>query len=242
MVVPRSFYILPFASLAFGAIVTEVVTVTTLVSPVSAATARPVTKASPIAQAAKVVEIPQAAKVAEIPISEPATSASAVPQAVPQAVSQAGSSAEYNTDKSYTMEEDFQGAILNSTNAFRQQHGASSLVWNDTLASYAASHASDCVFKHTDGPYGENLAAGWSSIETAVDGWGNERASYDFASGGFGETTGHFTQLVWKTTTSVGCGRVYCNKPSTPGWYLMCEYYPRGNIRGSYQENVLSKT
>lgn len=118
-------------------------------------------------------------------------------------------------------------SVLNSVNMFRKQHNASPLSWNDTLASYAANHASGCVFQHTKGPYGENLAAGTDqSVEAAIDSWGSERASYSFADGGFSMSTGHFTQLVWKDTTSVGCGRVYCNRLGTPGWFLMCEFYP----------------
>ena len=117
----------------------------------------------------------------------------------------------------YISDNEFTDSILESSNTFRKQHNASPLLWNNTLASYAASHASDCVFQHTNGPYGENIACGYASIEAAVDGWGNERAQYNFAGGDFGKSTGHFTQLVWKATKSVGCERVYCNKTGTPG-------------------------
>jgi len=128
---------------------------------------------------------------------------------------------------SHTSNNALADAVLISVNMFRKQHNASPLLWNDTLASYAANHVSGCVFQHTKGPYGENLAAGTDqNVEAAVDSWGNERASYGFANGGFSMGTGHFTQLVWKDTTSVGCGRVYCNRPETPGWFLMCEFYP----------------
>ena len=126
-----------------------------------------------------------------------------------------------------TSDNEFIDSILESSNTFRKQHNAYPLSWNNTLASYAASHASDCVFQHTNGPYGENLASGYASLKAAVDGWGNERTQYNFASGDFSKSTGHFTQLVWKATNSVGCGRVYCNKPGTPGWFLVCEYFPR---------------
>lgn len=71
--------------------------------------------------------------------------------------------------------------------------------------------------------------------------WGNERAQYDFSKGGFGDHTGHFTQLVWKATTSVGCGRTLCNSKgdgTAPGWLVVCEYSPRGNVQGQYQANV----
>lgn len=47
--------------------------------------------------------------------------------------------------------------------------------------------------------------------------WGDERDKYDFDKPtGFSEDTKHFTQLVWKDTTSVGCARVYCG--NRRGW------------------------
>lgn len=121
---------------------------------------------------------------------------------------------------------DLESQVLRTTNSYRSQHGAAPLTWNDTLADYANSHVSSCIFQHTHGPYGENLASGYSSIQAAIDAWGNESKDYDFANGAFAMSTGHFTQLVWKATTSVGCGKAECNKPGTPGTFLVCEYYP----------------
>ncbi len=33
---------------------------------------------------------------------------------------------------------------------------------------------------------------------------------YDFSKPGFGPATGHFTQMVWADTRSVGCGYTAC--------------------------------
>lgn len=39
--------------------------------------------------------------------------------------------------------------------------------------------------------------------------------------------------MVWSNTTTVGCGRKACNgDDSTPGYYVVCEYYPPGNVEG----------
>jgi hypothetical protein len=54
----------------------------------------------------------------------------------------------------------------------------------------------------------------------------------------YSEATGHFTQLVWKNTTSMGCARKECNKDDAPGWYVACEYWPRGNVVGQFKDNV----
>ena len=69
------------------------------------------------------------------------------------------------------------------------------------------------------GPYGENLAQGYAAISRSIDAGGNERNEYDFQAGQFSEPTGHFTQLVWRATTAVGCGRRFCNgQNDVSGW------------------------
>ena len=139
----------------------------------------------------------------------------------------------------YTSDVDFQSAILNSTNFFRTEHNATAVTWNSSLADYANNYATNCQFQHSvhkpgyfdylrncnvlidsqGGPYGENLAEGYTNVTEAVDAWGNEQADYDYSNPGFSEQTGHFTQLVWKTTTAVGCGRTNCNGDnSVGGW------------------------
>ena len=45
-----------------------------------------------------------------------------------------------------------------------------------------------------------------SVLDTASLSWYNEIKDYSYANPIFGMTTGHFTQLVWKGTKSVGFG------------------------------------
>ncbi len=131
----------------------------------------------------------------------------------------------------------FTSAVLNSTNTYRTQHNASALSWNKTLADYASGYLHDvtCDFKHSGGPYGENLAMGYRNATDSVNAWGDERRKYDFGEPGFSEETGHFTQLVWRATKGVGCGRRLCGDK---GWYLVCEYWPPGNVGGEYAAEV----
>ena len=135
----------------------------------------------------------------------------------------------------------FTSAILNSTNFYRRQYNASDVEWNKTLASFASSYLddNDCKFAHSGGPYGENLAEGYPNATASVEAWGNEEADYDFGHPEFSEKTGHFTQLVWKNTTAVGCDRRLC---AESGWYLVCEYWPRGNVVGQFGAEVGRKT
>jgi uncharacterized protein YkwD len=138
---------------------------------------------------------------------------------------------EWNDDKTFT------SAILNSTNFYRGEHNASDVAWNDTLADFANDYldSGSCTMEHSGGPYGENLAQGYRNATASVEAWGEERDKYNFKKGEFGKDTGHFTQLVWKTTTDVGCGRKLCGDK---GWYLVCEYWPRGNVVGQFKEEV----
>ncbi|KAF2766028.1 PR-1-like protein [Teratosphaeria nubilosa] len=135
----------------------------------------------------------------------------------------------------------FQSAVLNSTNYYRAQHQAKALTWNSDLASFAANYSSGCIWRHSGGPYGENLAEGYPNVATAIDAWANEEEHYNYEKPKFSEKTGHFTQLVWQSTTSVGCGFVKCDNSGTngaKGMYLVCEYEPRGNVKGQYRTEV----
>ncbi|KAI0855518.1 CAP domain-containing protein [Xylaria cubensis] len=153
------------------------------------------------------------------------TAAPSIPSSVPQFVD----------------EETFTSAILNNTNFYRKEHNATAVVWNDTLSSFATDYldgdkvGADCNFAHSGGPYGENLAIGYPNATASIEAWGDEREKYNFGKPGFSEQTGHFTQLVWKNTTDVGCGRKLCGER---GWYLACEYWPRGNVVGAFKDQV----
>lgn len=43
---------------------------------------------------------------------------------------------------------------------------------------------------------------------------------------------GHFTQVLWKGTTQVGCATQYCAAdtifPGVPSWYTVCDYSSAG--------------
>ncbi|CAG8161571.1 unnamed protein product [Penicillium nalgiovense] len=112
---------------------------------------------------------------------------------------------------SYTSLDEFKNDMLKVTNEYRANHDANPLKWNETLADYSREWAEACIWKHSKSSYGENLAYGYGNVSAAVIAWGEERNMYNFGKPtGFTEETGHFTQLVWKSTTQVGCAAFNC--------------------------------
>ncbi|KAJ2914240.1 hypothetical protein MD484_g6174, partial [Candolleomyces efflorescens] len=125
-------------------------------------------------------------------------------------------------------------------NTIRRNHGASDLTWSDELASAAQKWANNCQWKHSGGavgPYGENLAAGTNlGIRAAIKLWTDEVSDYNPAN----PTFSHFTQVVWKGTTQVGCAVQTCTGilGSSPAKFYVCEYNPPGNVAGRFGDNV----
>jgi len=139
-----------------------------------------------------------------------------------------------------------QAKYLDLHNQLRAKHGANPVTWDSTLADYANTYASKCVFEHSSGPYGENLAAtsdGNDPITWGMNAWAEEAAGYDYSSNNPASGTGHFTQMVWKATTAIGCAMVECPGGTVlggggTGYNIVCEYNPPGNMGGAYTENV----
>ena len=69
---------------------------------------------------------------------------------------------------------------LDLHNQARAQHGAAPLIWNNDLAAYAQNYGSKCVFQHSGGKYGENLAAKTGSLtpSESVKMWMDEAGGY----------------------------------------------------------------
>ena len=133
-------------------------------------------------------------------------------------------------------------AVVDAHTQVRARHCAPPVAWSAKLAAVAqrwADHLRDggCLFEHSRTDYGENLAAGTDGALDAdgvVGMWYGEISKYDFRRGGFSMETGHFTQVVWRATTKIGCGTSQCNGMTI--W--VCNYDPAGNVEGEYRDNV----
>ncbi|ODQ82030.1 hypothetical protein BABINDRAFT_114500 [Babjeviella inositovora NRRL Y-12698] len=159
------------------------------------------------------------------------TSTIATPATSSTSVSETSGTASADSD-------DFAAVILKAHNEKRALHGVPALTWDNTLADYAKNYADSTYkcngdLKHSGGKYGENLSAGYSTTG-AVDAWYDEGANYNYNSE---DDYDHFTQLIWKSTTKLGCAYIDCG--GAWGRYIICEYDPHGNVFSQFQANVL---
>ena len=146
--------------------------------------------------------------------------------------------------------------MLEVHNQVRASVGVPPLQWSGRMSAYAQAWAeqlartNNCKMQHrshadaAELPVGENLywasAVMWSDGHNEVQAvtpaavaqaWADERADYQYASDTCtsGKQCGHYTQMVWRDSTEVGCGMTICpNKEQL--W--VCNYNPRGNWVG----------
>jgi uncharacterized protein YkwD len=140
---------------------------------------------------------------------------------------------------------DFAARLLKAHNEERERMGMAPLQWDAGLASHAEAWSADLArrnaFEHSPASRrpgeGENLftgTAGAYSLEAMIGAFIAEKK--DFRPGTFPAVSrtgqwsdvGHYTQIIWRSTTRVGCGLV---SRGGQDW-LTCRYSPPGNVVG----------
>lgn len=140
-------------------------------------------------------------------------------------------------------------------NAYRERHGAPPLKVSDKLAASAQAWAERGIFEHSksDGTYAECLWAhsqpgNGETLQWAADSWYEEaeELGYDYDHpdtvegdrAEWNKGVGHFTQLVWKSSTHLGVGVAFHPQRK---WkcIVVAHFGPPGNVLGSFKENVL---
>ncbi len=129
--------------------------------------------------------------------------------------------------------------MIKMHNEWRAKVGVKPLTWSDTVAKSAQAWADElktqynCRLKHNPKrQYGENLGGGSGRLtsDLIVGLWAAESTDYDYASNRC--TTGkyctHYTQMVWRKSTEMGCGEARCDHATV--W--VCNYNPMGNYMG----------
>lgn len=130
----------------------------------------------------------------------------------------------------------WQERALDAHNQYRSKHQSPPLQWSPKLEAYAQQWANRCKYQHSNYGFGESLGYGQSNIVELIDLFYEENKLYNYLFGGFNLKTGHFTQLVWKSTKSIGCGQAICNGGSFK--LYVCLYDPPGNVIGQFRQNV----
>ena len=139
----------------------------------------------------------------------------------------------------------FAGQVLTMHNAERGRFNVAPLAWDPALAAaadhYAAQMARTGRWGHSPEGMrvgqGENLwmgTRGAYSLNSMVGGWVSERRWFRPAvfpavsRTGRWSDVGHYTQMVSRQTQRVGCAV----RSSRAHEYLVCRYYPSGNVYG----------
>ncbi|CAK0852933.1 unnamed protein product [Prorocentrum cordatum] len=148
--------------------------------------------------------------------------------------------------------------FLKAHNYFRCRHGQNLLAWDSTTAASAATWSDTCPSQGSNSAHirpdgtsaydldpscGENVAAGYQSIEAAVEAWYSEITNPGYTPGTANQPpsgTGHYTALIWAATTKLGCAVNACASGS-PAPVYVCHYSeaaPNFGFDSDYFDNV----
>ena len=142
--------------------------------------------------------------------------------------------------------DEFAKQALEAHNRARAQHNVPALKWSRDLQSacqaWAKKIAKQNKLQHANdlNGIGENIfmtSRGSDTLGTeATKSWYSEIRKYDFNRGGYQGGTGHFTQVVWKSSAELGIAQA---KSSNGSIFIVGRYSPGGNDLNKFDDNVL---
>ncbi|KAL5476104.1 hypothetical protein EMCRGX_G026010 [Ephydatia muelleri] len=144
--------------------------------------------------------------------------------------------------------------LLNTHNAVRRSvqppaTDIKTMKWSRELENTAQNYANQCIWGHNSNrqtsPFssvGENLYTSTGDIQdygSVVRSWYDEAKYYHYDSNTCdnSKVCGHYTQVVWANSDSLGCGVTRCaNLRDLPSFknalIVVCNYGPSGNFIG----------
>ncbi len=132
--------------------------------------------------------------------------------------------------------QDWQAGMLHLQNQLRARHQLAPLHWSDDLAQKAQQWADRLLatgeFRHDPSRHGQNLFAvsnGNATAEFVFNAWASEASSYNYETNTCSDVCGHYTQIVWRDTTEIGCAVARDSRREV--W--VCDYNPPGNINNA---------
>jgi uncharacterized protein YkwD len=143
-------------------------------------------------------------------------------------------------------EAQLQQAALEAHNRARAALGLAPLRWSPALVASARAYAEELArtrrFEHAphppgQAPQGENLWTGTRGAyryDEMFGHWLAEQRYYraaptpDFSTSGDYRDVAHYTQIVWRASTEIGCAMASNDRDD----YLVCRYLPGGNVVG----------
>ncbi|RZC43032.1 uncharacterized protein BDFB_013077 [Asbolus verrucosus] len=144
-------------------------------------------------------------------------------------------------------ESNFEEEFLKAHNEYRMRHGVPPLKLDKKMCKYSEEWAkllaARNILEHRPScNYGENIYCMYSSDpnftitgHSPVDVWYEEVQHHPFGREPNSLKSGHFTQVVWKSSELLGVGVA---KNSQGSIYVVANYSPAGNFVEHYVENV----
>lgn len=140
---------------------------------------------------------------------------------------------------------------IQTHNEYRNIHCSKPLLGDKNLTKTAQTHANyllkNNLFEHghlydsRGRRLGQNLYIVWNSlkndseiIKMAIKRWYKESYNYDYKNSQYRQGTGHFTQLIWNSTNTIGIALSKGNNKHI----VVADYFPPGNVDGKFKDNV----
>ncbi|KAH7067986.1 CAP domain-containing protein [Paraphoma chrysanthemicola] len=148
----------------------------------------------------------------------------------------------------------FISAVMRAHWYWRKLHCAQDLVWDPELANAARADIEKCPHDAEHERPGSNLSSvspapatfeDWIELaRTCVHGWHEEEVLYPYDNPHFSAAWGHFSQMVWRNSTRIGCAVGHCedegdHKVNYPARiYCYYEFFGNNIAAGQFEQQV----